>query len=106
MRRPWVRLCVYQDTQFRATSGREPVMKEKVRFLGLDVHAETIAVAVAEPDSEVRSMGKIPNRTESIRKVIRKLGPAEQLRACYEAGPTGYVVYWHLAELLRSVRGC
>ena len=25
-------------------------MKEKVRFIGLDVHAETIAVAVAEPD--------------------------------------------------------
>ena len=24
-------------------------MKDKVRFLGLDVHAETIAVAVAEP---------------------------------------------------------
>jgi hypothetical protein len=30
-------------------------MKEKLRFLGLDVHAETIAVAVAEPDGEVRS---------------------------------------------------
>jgi hypothetical protein len=28
-------------------------MKEKVRFLGLDVHAETIVVAVAEPDGEV-----------------------------------------------------
>ena len=32
-------------------------MKEKLRFLGLDVHAETIAVAVAEPDGEVRSLG-------------------------------------------------
>ena len=30
-------------------------MKEKLRFLGLDVHAETIAVAVAEPDGEVRA---------------------------------------------------
>jgi transposase len=74
-------------------------MKEKVRFLGLDVHAETIAVAVAEPDGEVRSLGTIPNRGESIRKMIKKLGPAEKLRACYEAGPTGYVVYWQLAEL-------
>ena len=74
-------------------------MKEKVRFLGLDVHAETIAVAVAEPDGEVRSLGTIPNRAESIRKMIKKLGRAEQLRACYEAGPTGYVVYWQLAEL-------
>src|ERR1700738_2380076 len=74
-------------------------MKEKLRFLGLDVHAETIAVAIAESDGEVRSLGTIPNRLESIRKLIKKLGPTEKLRACYEAGPTGYVVYWQLAEL-------
>jgi len=74
-------------------------MKEKVRFLGLDVHAETIALAIAEPDGEVRSLGTIANRTESIRKLLKKLGPVEQLKACYEAGPTGYVLYWQLAEL-------
>lgn len=72
---------------------------KKVRFLGLDVHAETIAVAVAEIDGEVRSLGIIPNREESIRKLVKKLGPAEQLRACYEAGPTGYVLYWQLTAL-------
>jgi hypothetical protein len=70
-------------------------MEEKLRFLGLDVDAETIA----EPDGEVRSLGTIPNRVESIRKLIKKLGSAEKMRACYEAGPTGYVVYWQLAEL-------
>jgi transposase len=64
------------------------------RFLGLDVHAETIAVAVAEPNGEVRSLGTIADREESIRKFIQKLGPAGQLRACYEAGPTGFVLYW------------
>ena len=74
-------------------------MKNKVRFLGLDVHAETIAVAIAEPDGEVRSLGTIANRAESIRKLVKKLGSAEQLKACYEAGPTGYVLYWQLAEL-------
>jgi hypothetical protein len=79
-------------------------MKEKLRFLGLDVHAETIAVAVAEPDGDVRSLGTIPNRSESIRKLIKKLGPADKLRVCYEAGPTGYVVYWQLAELASSAR--
>jgi transposase len=71
----------------------------KVRFLGLDVHADTIAVAVAEPDGEVRPLGIIPNRLESIRKLVKKLGPAGNLRACYEAGPTGYVLYWQLTEL-------
>jgi transposase len=74
-------------------------MKKKVRFLGLDVHAETIAVAIAEPDGEVRSLGTIANRAESIRNLVKKLGPAEQLKVCYEAGPTGYVLYWQLAEL-------
>jgi transposase len=72
---------------------------KKVRFLGLDVHAETIAVAIAEPDGEVRSLGIIPNREESVRKLIKKLGPPEQLQACYEAGPTGYVLYWQLTGL-------
>jgi transposase len=71
----------------------------KVRFLGLDVHANTIAVAVAEPNGEVRSVGTIPNRLESVRKMVQKLGPAKQLRACYEAGPTGYVLYWQLTAL-------
>ena len=70
-----------------------------VRFIGLDVHAETIAVAAAEPTGEVRSVGVIPNRIESIRKLVKKLGPVKQLRVCYEAGPTGYVVYWQLTAL-------
>lgn len=74
-------------------------MKEKVRFLGLDVHAETITVAIAEPDGEVRSLGTIANREEPIRRLVKKLGPVEQLRACYEAGPTGYVLYWQLTRL-------
>ena len=37
-------------------------MREKLRFLGLDVHAETITIAVAEPDGSVRSLGTIANR--------------------------------------------
>jgi transposase len=74
-------------------------MKENVRFLGLDVHADTIAVAIAEPEGEVHSLGTIANRAESIRKMVKKLGSVEQLRACYESGPTGYVLYWQLAEL-------
>jgi transposase len=74
-------------------------MKEKVRFLGMDVHADTIAVAIAEPDGNVRSLGTILNRAESIRKMVKKLGSVDQLQACYEAGPTGYVLYWQLTEL-------
>src|SRR5437867_2534904 len=74
-------------------------MPTNLRYLGLDVHAETIAVAVAEPGGEVRPLGIIPNRPDAVAKVIRKLASREQLRACYEAGPCGYVLYWQLTKL-------
>lgn len=56
-------------------------------------------MAGAEQEGEVRPLGVIANRVESIRKLVKKLGPVGQLRFCYEAGPTGYVVYWQLTGL-------
>ena len=74
---------------------------KKVRFIGLDVHADSITVAIAEAgrDEEVRILGTIPNRPDSIKKMIKKIGHVEDLRVCYEAGPTGYVLYWQLIEM-------
>src|SRR5262249_30020723 len=69
------------------------------RFVGLDVHADSLAVAVAEPTGEVRVLGVIPNDPEAVRKLIRKLGPPDTLRACYEAGPCGYPLYRQLTQL-------
>jgi len=74
-------------------------MTNNLRYLGLDVHAETIAAAIAEPDGEVRILGVIPNRADAVAKLMRKLGPRERPRACYEAGPCGYVLYWQLVRL-------
>ena len=45
-----------------------------VRFADLDFHAETIAVALAEIRGEVRSVGTIPNRFGSMRRLTGKLG--------------------------------
>src|SRR5438128_2099344 len=74
-------------------------MEKDSRFVGLDVHADTIAVAVAEPEGEVRSLGTIPNTPEAVRRLVKRLGSAARLRVCYEAGPTGYVLYRQLAAL-------
>jgi transposase len=72
---------------------------KRIKFVGLDVHVETIAVALAEQAGEIRSLGVIPNREDSVRKLVKKLGPVEDLQFCYEAGPTGYALYWQLTKL-------
>jgi hypothetical protein len=48
---------------------------------------------VAEAGGEVRSLGVVPNSAESVSRLIKKLGKPEQLRVCYEAGPTGEGVH-------------
>jgi transposase len=75
-------------------------MKEATRFLGLDVHADTIAVAYADDgrDGEVKALGVIANEPGAVRRLVQRLG-AKRLRVCYEAGPTGYTLYWQLAQL-------
>jgi len=74
-------------------------MKECTKYVGLDVHKATIAVAIAQAgSSEVRYFGEIPNTPEDINKVMRKLSSSEAtLSVCYEAGPCGYEVYRHLS---------
>ena len=75
-------------------------MPEPIIFVGLDVHVESIAVAIAEAaGGEARSLGTIPNAPEAIAKLVRKLGPAARLRVCSEAGPCGYVLHRQLTEL-------
>ncbi len=66
-------------------------------YVGLDVHKESIAVALAEPGrAEPVYRGEIANKPKSIEKLIAKLSEAYDgalLQFCYEAGPCGYVLY-------------
>lgn len=66
-------------------------------FVGLDVHKETIAAAVARAGrGEAENLGIYPNTPEALRKLLRKLGPKDELLVCYEAGPCGYALYRQL----------
>ena len=68
-------------------------MAKSITYVGLDVHKDTIAVALAEAGlrGEVREHGKIPNTPTALKALTVKLAPARrELRFCYEAGPCGY----------------
>ena len=74
-------------------------MMKNTRYVGLDVHGETIAAAVGEGHGKARSLGQFPNRPESVRRFVEQLGGPEGLKICYEAGPTGYALYWQLTKM-------
>lgn len=67
--------------------------------LGMDVSRDSISVAVLPPDRDTAEVEKISSDTESVRRLIKRLGRASGLLACYEAGPTGYDLYRLLADL-------
>lgn len=76
-------------------------MKEFSKYVGLDVHKETIAVSIAEAGGgEVRYFGEIANTSEAVAKLARQLKKGDaRLSFCYEAGACGYGVYRQLREL-------
>jgi transposase len=71
--------------------------------IGLDVHKETIAVAVARAGRDApESWGEIPNKPNVVAKLAARLHQefdGEVLLFCYEAEPCGYTLYRQLLSL-------
>lgn len=69
-------------------------------YIGLDVHKETIAVAIAEYGrAEPAYYGEIANTPKKVTKLIERLSArygGERLLWVYEAGPCGYGLYRQL----------
>src|ERR1700749_4069500 len=77
-------------------------MAKPITYVGLDVHKDTIAVAVAEAGlrEEVREHGKIPNAPAALKALTVKLaGKRRALQFCYEAGPCGYGIQRQLSAM-------
>jgi len=76
-------------------------MKKHTIFVGLDVHKDSIDVALANGgrEGDVRFYGSIGGDLESLQKVVRKLQSTSSiLRFVYEAGPCGYDIYRSLTN--------
>ena len=75
-------------------------MADRITYVGLDVHKESIVVAMAAGGlrGEVREYGRIANTPAALDRLLRKLGGAGmRLRFCYEAGPCGYDIHRRLS---------
>ena len=87
----------------KPTSNNKHTMNKELLFVGLDVHAQNIAIALAEGGGgEARTYGTIANDLHALEKVfarLRKAHPGAELGVCYEAGPTGFVLARRLAQL-------
>ena len=74
-------------------------MSERIRFVGLDVSKQTIAVAIAEADGSVLEYGDVPNTPNAVRRLVERLSRDGIVKTAYEAGPTGYPLHRQLTEL-------
>src|ERR1700751_10153 len=79
---------------------RRRVMADRITYVGLDVHKDSIVVGVAVGGlrGEVREYGRIANTPTGLDRLLRKLGgDGTRLRFCYEAGPCGYGIQRRLS---------
>jgi len=68
-------------------------VEQPTRFIGMDVHKDTIVVAVttAGDTGKATPYGTFPHSAAGLEKLIKRLRQAGSgsLKFCYEAGPTG-----------------
>jgi transposase len=78
-------------------------VEQATRFIGMDVHKDTIVVAVTATGDvgKATPYGTFPNTAAALEKLVKRLQQAGggPLKFCYEAGPCGYGVHRSLTKL-------
>ena len=72
--------------------------------LGLDVHKDSISVAILHHGKEAPDVERIFHDEASVRRLVGRLGDPRNIRACYEAGPTGYELHRLLSTQVNDSR--
>ena len=72
---------------------------DEITYVGLDAHAQTTAIAVAESGGAApRFIGTAGAKFAELAKVLGKLGKPSQLKVVYEAGPCGFAMVRRLRQ--------
>jgi len=78
-------------------------MEQPTRFVGMDVHKDTIVVAVTATGGvgKAPAYGTFPNTAAALEKLVKRLRQAGDgpIKFCYEAGPCGYGVHRSLTRM-------
>ncbi len=75
-------------------------MNQFIKYVGLDTHKDTIAVAIADAvGGKPRFYGEIANTPTALSKLLKDVSPnGEATSYCYEAGPCGYGIYRQISD--------
>ena len=69
-------------------------MAQAKTWAAFDVHVSGVVAATLERDSGELRVQRLPGRSDAVVEFVESLPGS--VRATYEAGPTGYAVYWAL----------
>lgn len=74
-------------------------MKKGITYIAMDDSTRRIVAGILRPGAAKPELRQIPNEPRLLRRLFERLKREGPVRACYEAGPSGYDLYRQLTAL-------